>query len=126
MTNQTILFDPLLQWPILIGLAVLCAASLLLAVWKGLSGWALRALAVLVVLAALTSPVYQEEDRTPLSDIVILAEDRSASQGLSDRADQTARTVAALTERLTQRNNTDLRHIVVSDGDGTQARRPWH
>jgi hypothetical protein len=118
MTNQTILFDPLLPWPILIGLAILCAASLLLAVWKGLSGWALRALAVLVVLAALTSPVYQEEDRTPLSDIVILAEDRSASQGLSDRSDQTARTVAALTERLTQRNNTDLRHVVVSDGDG--------
>ena len=52
----------------------------------------------LILVAALTHPSFQEEDRAPLSDIVLLVEDRTASQRLSDRAEQTeqaAETLAA-------------------------------
>ena len=60
--TQTILFDPLVPWPCSrSGLpARLTAGRLLLALWRGLSGWALRALAALVMLAALAGPVLPE------------------------------------------------------------------
>ncbi|MCP4615356.1 MAG: hypothetical protein GY844_02855, partial [Bradyrhizobium sp.] len=120
---QTILFDPLVPWPVLIALAVLTGVALVLAIWRRLSGWALRALAALVLLGALSGPVVQSEDRSPLSDIVILAEDRSASQTLSDRADQTAAALATLEADLAARPNTEVRRITVEDSPedgGTQ------
>ena len=54
----TVLFDPMIPWPILIGVGLLSLAGVVLAVWRGLSGWALRGLAALVLLAALSGPVY--------------------------------------------------------------------
>ena len=112
----TVLFDPLIPLPLLIGLAVLAALGLLLALWRGLSGWALRGLAAAVVLAALAGPSYQTEDRAPLSDIVLLLEDESASQRLSDRAAQTDAAAEALSARIAARPNTELRRITVPDG----------
>lgn len=81
MTGQ-ILFDPLIPWQLLAVVAGLALFGVILAAMRGLSGWALRGLAALVVLGALAGPSYQEEDRAPLSDIVLLLEDESASQGL--------------------------------------------
>ena len=82
----TVLFDPLIPLPLLIGLAVLAAFGVLLALWRGLSGWALRGLAAAVVLAALAGPSYQTEDRAPLSDIVLyMAEVVSLNRRLSLR-----------------------------------------
>ena len=112
----TVLFDPLIPLPLLIGLAVLAAFGVLLALWRGLSGWALRGLAAAVVLAALAGPSYQTEHRAPLSDIVLLLEDESASQRLADRADQTDAAAEAMAARITARPNTELRRITVPDG----------
>ncbi|MGR3373955.1 MAG: hypothetical protein ACU0D1_14235 [Pseudooceanicola nanhaiensis] len=112
----TIVFDPLLPWPFLAALGALCALGILLALWRGLTGWALRGLAAAVVLGALAGPVFRQEDRAPLTDIVLLVEDRSASQELADRPDQTERTLEALENRLANRPNTELRRITVRDG----------
>ncbi len=81
----TLVFDPLIPWQLLAVAGVLSLAAVIFAAWRGLSGWALRGLAALVVVGALTGPAYQMEDRTPLSDIVVMLEDKSSSQGLSDR-----------------------------------------
>ncbi|MFL4469516.1 hypothetical protein ACERZ8_06400 [Tateyamaria armeniaca] len=113
----TILFDPLLPWPVLAVLAVVVAGGVLLAVMRGLNGWALRGAAGLVILAALSGPAFQEEDRAPLSDIVILAEDQSASQRLRDRPDQTASAADAIEASLSAREGTEVRRITVPDGD---------
>lgn len=113
----TILFDPLLPWPVLAVLAAIVAGGVILAVMRGLSGWALRGAAGLVVLAALSGPSLQEEDRAPLSDIVILAEDESASQRLRDRPDQTASTADAIEAALLGREDTEVRRVSVPDGD---------
>ncbi|MFT6451505.1 MAG: hypothetical protein ACJA06_000989, partial [Halocynthiibacter sp.] len=51
-----VIFDPLVAWPLLIGAAVLAASMLGAAMWRGLSGWWLRGLASLVLLAALANP----------------------------------------------------------------------
>ena len=114
----TIIFDPLLPWAAVIGLAVIALAGVVLALWRGLSGWALRALAGVVLVAALTQPSYQVEDRAPLSDIVLMLVDQSASQSLAERAGVTEEAATTLEARLAARPNTEVRRIEVGDGDG--------
>ncbi|NIZ13848.1 hypothetical protein [Phaeobacter sp. HF9A] len=121
--TQTLLFDPLVPWPVLIALAGLSLCALALAIWRRLRGWGLRAGAALVLLAALAGPVRQVEDRSPLSDIVIVAEDKTASQTLSDRPAQMTEARGALEAALAARGNTELRWISVEDSPddgGTQ------
>ncbi|MCV3270113.1 hypothetical protein [Roseobacter sinensis] len=114
----SVIFDPLIPWPLLTVVTVIAATSVLLAVVRGLNGWALRALAALVVVAALTGPSYQQEDRAPLTDIVMLLEDESASQQLSDRPDQTGSAADELAATIAARPNTEVRRMTVADGDG--------
>ena len=116
----SVIFDPLIPWPVLVVIGSIALAATVLALWRGLSGWALRGLAALVLLAALAGPVYQIEDRAPLTDIVLMIEDESASQTLSDRAEQTAQAAEALTAEIEARDNTELRRITVGDGDGDE------
>ncbi|EEX09185.1 conserved hypothetical protein [Ruegeria lacuscaerulensis ITI-1157] len=116
----SVIFDPLIPWPVLVIISSIALAATVLALWRGLSGWALRGLAALVLLAALSGPVYQIEDRAPLTDIVLMIEDESASQTLSDRAEQTAQTAEALAAEIEARDNTELRRITVGDGDGDE------
>ncbi len=121
--TASVLFDPLVPWPLLIGFGVLVLAGIILALWRGLRGWALRGLAGLVILAALSGPSFQQEDRAALSDIVILAVDESASQNLSDRPDQTAEALAGIEAAIEARTNTELVTVTVADGEddaGTQ------
>ena len=117
MTGQ-IIFDPLLPWAVLAVLGAVVAVAAILALVRGLSGWALRLLAGLVVLAALSGPSWQEEDRAPLSDIVLMLVDDSASQALGARAERTAEAAEALEARLAARANTEVRRINVPDGEG--------
>lgn len=113
-----IVFDPLLPWVAIAVLALLAAGGVALALWRGLTGWALRALGAVVLVAALTQPSWQEEDRTELSDIVLMVEDQSASQQLAERAAVTRDAADALETRLNARANTEVRRISVGDGDG--------
>ncbi len=117
MTGE-IVFDPLLPWPAIWVLGAVALASVALALWRGMPGWALRFFAGFVLVAALTQPSFQEEDRAPLSDIVLLLEDHSASQRLGDRLETTAETADALEARIAARPNTEVRRITVPDGEG--------
>ena len=119
----TVIFDPLVYWPVLAVVAAIALGGVILALWRGLSGWALRGLAALVVIAALAGPVYQIEDRAPLTDIVLMIEDESASQTLSDRTEQTVQSAEALAAEIESRENTELRRIRVGDGDGDEGTR---
>ncbi|MBM2321691.1 MULTISPECIES: hypothetical protein [Marivita] len=114
----SIVFDPLLPWLFIAVLATLAALGVGLALWRGLQGWALRALAALVVLAALAQPSYQVEDRAPLSNIVLIVEDKSASQSLGDRLNDTTNAAVSLAAQLNARDNTEIRRIEVRDGEG--------
>ena len=116
----SVIFDPLIPWPILAVVGAVAMIATLLALWRGLSGWALRGLATLVLLAALTGPVYQVEDRAALTDIVLMIEDESASQTLSDRAEQTAQAAEELAAEIEARDNTELRRIRVGDSNGDE------
>ncbi len=119
---QAILFDPLIELPVLYALAALSVLVVVLSAWRGLSGWPYRFFAAVALLAALLNPSLQSEDREPLSDIVLLVVDESASQHLSDREGQAAAAlaeleaeVAAMGMELRRRNVGDA-----PDNGGTQ------
>ena len=116
--TSSIVYDPLIPLPLLIVVAIIALIGLILAILRGLNGWPLRGLATAVVLGALANPSYQQEDRAPLSDIVLLVEDESASGRLADRATETADAATALAAQITARPNTELRRIAVPDGVG--------
>ncbi|TAG24579.1 MAG: hypothetical protein EAZ40_06185, partial [Rhodobacterales bacterium] len=115
--TQSIVFAPLVNWLVIYGLAALAVALVALALWRGLGGWWLRALALGAVLLALANPALQEEERAPLNDIVLLVVDESASQGLGDRAAQVAEAVAAVEAEVAALPNTELRIHRVGDGE---------
>lgn len=114
--SQSLVFDPLVAWPLVWALAGLAVVLVAVALWRGLPGWALRGVALALVIAALAGPVLQEEQQAPLSDIVILVVDESASQRLSDRPDQTARAVARIEAEVAALPDTELRVVTVGDG----------
>jgi len=93
---QQILLDPLLSMPAIYVLGALTLLIVGVSIWRGLKGWPYRLAAGAVLLAALLNPSLQDEDREPLSDIVLVVTDASASQDLSDRPTQTDEALSAL------------------------------
>ncbi|MBL9050022.1 MAG: hypothetical protein JNK19_07920 [Tabrizicola sp.] len=112
----SVVFAPLVGWPLILALAVLAVVLVGLALWRGLVGWWLRALGFAALLAALANPALQQEERANLSDIVILVVDESASQGLGDRRAQSEAAVAAVEAEIAGLPNTELRIHRVGDG----------
>ncbi|MDO5620416.1 MAG: hypothetical protein Q4G24_02990 [Paracoccus sp. (in: a-proteobacteria)] len=115
-----LVFDPALSWWLMAavgGLGLLVAGF---ALWCGLRGWPWRGLALVLLGAALAGPGLESTDRSPLSDIVILLDDRSASQQISDRPAQLDAALAGLSEQIQALPGVDLRRVTVGDDpDGT-------
>ncbi|WP_339761618.1 hypothetical protein [uncultured Sulfitobacter sp.] len=116
--TSTIVFHPMIPIWLLAAVSVIALAAVILALMRGLQGWALRGLAMLIVLAALSGPSFQQEDRAPLSDIVIMLEDNSASQKLGGREEQSVQAADALAATIAARDNTELRRVQIPDGPG--------
>ncbi len=119
MSGQVI-FDPLVAWPVLYAAAAVMLLLVCFSLWRGLAGWWLRGLGAIALLAAIANPSLQNEDRTPLSDIVVLVVDESASQSISDRPDQVAEALAGLEAEIAARPNTELRVVTLRDGQGDE------
>lgn len=110
-------FDPALPWWAIAALAALALLIAGFALWRGLRGWAWRGLAGLAAAAALAGPALELGSRARLSDIVILLDDRSSSQDLPGRAEQTDRAVEEMGQRIAALPDTELRRVTVGDAD---------
>jgi hypothetical protein len=115
---STLAFSPVVPlWLLaLIGLAVLLAAAATLYVQRGRG--ALRAVALLALFMALLDPQLVHEEREPVKDVVAVLVDRSGSNRLADRAQQTDRARAALERQLAAIPQVEARIVEVGDGDG--------
>lgn len=114
--NRTVVFDPLVPLPLIYTLGAIGVLLLAFALWRGLRGWPLRALATAALGVALLNPALQVEDRKPLTDIILAVVDDSASQSLSDRPSQTESALAELTRAVAALENTELRVTRFADG----------
>ncbi|WP_430465381.1 hypothetical protein [Tabrizicola sp.] len=114
--SRTVIFDPMIPLPLIWGLAALALVLLAFAIWRGLRGWPLRGLAMLALGLALVNPSLQEENRRPLSDIILAVVDESASQRLAGRPAQTEAALARLASAVAALENTELRVIRFADG----------
>ena len=114
--TASVILSPLVPWPLLWVLAGFAALLVGLAIWRGLSGWWLRGLTALAVLAAIANPSLQEEDRAPLSDIFLVVVDESSSQALGDRSAQIEEAIAGLEAEVAGRENTEIRIRRFADG----------
>jgi len=113
-------FDPLLPWSLVAAVAGIALLIALWSLWRGLRGWAWRGLAGLAAAAALAGPALESGIRNKLSDIVILLDDRSASQSLPGRTEQTDAAIGQLTRQLSALPDTEIRRVTVADDpDGT-------
>lgn len=115
--TASVVFAPLVSIWLVYALAAAAILLVGLALWRGLSGWWIRALALTALVLALANPALQEEERQNLSDIVILVVDESASQGLGTRQAQTEAAIASVQAEIAQMPNTELRIHRVGDGD---------
>jgi hypothetical protein len=114
--TDSLIFVPLLPLPLLMLAGLIAVALTALALWRHLSGWALRGLAALLLVGALVQPMYQTEKRTALADIVLLVVDQSASQTLAQRSALTKERAHQIEASLAARPNTEVYRIDVTDG----------
>lgn len=117
--TDALIVAPLIPMLALYGLAAAALVIVGYSLWRGLSGWALRGLGALALLAAIANPSIQREDREPLSDIVIVVVDDSASQRIGTRPAQSATALARVQAEIAALPNTELRLVRVGDGEGT-------
>lgn len=117
-------FAPLVPLPLLIGLAALAAVAAGMALVLAGRGAILRALALAVLAVALADPSLVFEDREPVKDVVAVVVDKSASNRLADRTQQTQAAQAEVERQLRGISGVETRTIEVTDqqgaGDGTR------
>ena len=121
MTATSIALAPLLPWPWLAGLALLCAVIAGLGLVRRARGAGLRLLPLAVLLLALANPRLISQDVRPQTDVALVVVDDSPSQNLGQRRAQTETALAELRQRLQRQPNLEVRIERASGGeDGTR------
>jgi len=120
---QSIIFQPDVPVFVIIALGVLTLAMVALALWRRLPGWWLRALAASILLLALANPALKDEERAPLSNVVLVLYDETSSQSIDVRPAQLAQAIADLQETLGAETALEVVELRVSDGTGADQDR---
>ncbi|HTT78399.1 MAG TPA: hypothetical protein VMF86_01855, partial [Stellaceae bacterium] len=121
----TLAAAPLLPWSAIAGLAAAALLLLAFGLWRRARGTLWRGAALAMLLAILVNPSLVEEKRAPLHDVAVIVVDQSASQSIGHRRAATAAALAALTRRLRQERDLDVRVVRAGDtrpgsDDGTR------
>ena len=100
MTAHSISWAPMVPWALIIALAVLSFALVAFATYRRAGGTTLRALGFGLLLLVLANPSLITEEREPIDDVVLVIEDRSQSQNIAPRPDQTRQAIDHLLQEL--------------------------
>ena len=107
----TLAAAPLLPWLLLALLAMAGALCLGFGILRRAPGLGWRAIAIVVLLAALVNPSLIEEQRAPRRDVAIVIVDDSPSQSIGDRRQATETALAVVKKRLAREPDLDVRVI---------------
>ncbi len=102
---------PLLPWAGIALLAAACTLVLAFGILRRARGLPWRAVALVILLAALVNPSIIEEQRSPQRDIAIAVVDELPSQRVGERQHATEAALAELKERLSHERDLDLRVV---------------
>jgi len=116
LSASSLVLAPLADQWILAALAIVLLAASAFAAWRGLKGWTWRALAGLALLGALANPALVREIRDPLSDILLVVRDTSASMEIGERSASAQNASTALARYADADESLD---IVEVDGGAT-------
>lgn len=111
VSTWSLTFDPLLGWLPLTVVLVPIVLLALLGLWLGQRGGWIRLAAFAALAAALLNPVLLDEVRDPLKSVVALVVDRSQSQDIGQRRQQTDAAVDQLRQRLARFDQFEVRVV---------------
>jgi hypothetical protein len=97
---RDIAFDPLVPLWALAAAGILSLAIVGLNIARGSKGAVFRLLAAATLVALLANPILRTAETTPLDDVAVVIEDKSASQSLDGRGAATQSAAADLEARL--------------------------
>jgi hypothetical protein len=124
LSAWSIALSPFLPWPAIYALAAAALVVSAALVWRAVRGAWLRALSMALLLLALCDPNLVQENRRPLKDIVAVVVDRSESQGIGERPQQTDKARDNLEAKLKALGDVDLRVVETprdeSETEGTK------
>jgi hypothetical protein len=114
LSAWSIALSPFIPWPAIYALATATLVISVALVWRGVRGGWLRGLSMALLLVALCDPNLVQENRRPLKDVVALVVDRSESQGIGERPQQTDKARDELEAKLKALGEVDLRVVETS------------
>jgi hypothetical protein len=117
MMNFKIAIAPILPIPVLLGFVLASVLVLALGFYVGRRGTLVRALGLALILLALVDPSLVREDREPLKDVVAVVLDRSASQAIGERKEQTDKARALIEKELADLGTVEARFIEAGQED---------
>ncbi|MBI1341037.1 hypothetical protein GC169_12620 [bacterium] len=113
-------FDPLIPWILLWCLAAAAGVLWGFYVLRRGRAWLTRALAASILTLALSNPLWIEEEREPLKDIVAVVLDKSESMNFQGRTEAAQAAFEALRTRIGADETLELRVAETDpDADGT-------
>ncbi|MEP2862518.1 MAG: hypothetical protein ABJP27_12270, partial [Parvibaculum sp.] len=121
MMAWNIVFEPLLPlWTVAI-VALPGIAALVYAAFRRSRGAPWRTLAFAVLILAILNPTIRQEDRESVPDIAAIVVDRSQSQEIGQRPEETSAALEKIAERLAREDGIETRIVTAtSDPDGEQ------
>ncbi len=124
LSATSIGFAPLVPWGYIIAAALIGLVLVGIQLFVRQKGALLRACAFGLICLALANPSVINEERDRLKDVVVVAVDRTGSQGVADRIAQTDAALANVKAQLGARQNTEIRTVDVQErpdsADGTR------
>ena len=121
--NEAITLAPLVAWPVIAALAASAALLAGFALLRRSRGALLRALALVVLLAALLEPHLIREKREAQPDLAVVVVDATPSQGVGNRTAATAEALARLQDKLAALPDLETRVITIGGAPAEAATR---